>query len=71
MPMTPRHDRPCAIPGLDSYRYRLPRGGYVMIGATDTADALREAARSVEGEVSVERLERWNGQHYAPVEDGR
>lgn len=58
-------DRPCAAPGLVSYRY-LGRYGWVMIGATDDADALREAGRSVgSDEVDPSRLERWNGERYA------
>lgn len=51
------HDKPLAAAGLTSYRYR---GGYgwIMIGATDTADALREANRSLcQGEASVDRLQ--------------
>ena len=57
-------DAPLASPGLISYRY-LGDYGWVMIGAKDTADALREAARSVSGGVDIARLEVWSGQGYA------
>jgi len=60
--------KPCAAPGLTSYRYR-GRYGWVMIGATDTADALREAARSIDGPATLEHLERWNGTEYAPQDE--
>jgi len=41
-------DRPCAAHGLKSYRYKGPFG-FVMIGAIDDDDALREAQRSLTG----------------------
>ena len=48
--------RPCAAPGLTSYRY-----GNIMIGATSTQDALNEADRSLtHGAATVDRLEIWN-----------
>lgn len=54
----PRHyDRPCATPGLTSYRYR-GRYGWIMIGARDDRDAMREAARST-SPVAYEFLDRW------------
>ena len=54
----PRHyDRPCAAPGLWSYRYR-GRYGWIMIGARDDADAMREARRST-SPVAYEFLDRW------------
>ena len=54
----PRHyDRPCAAAGLTSYRYR-GRYGWVMIGARDDHDAMREAARST-SPVAYEFLDRW------------
>lgn len=63
----PHHtERPCAMAGLRSYRY-TGRYGFVMIGATDDADALVQAARSVTGDVDPARLERWTGARYAPV----
>lgn len=53
---------PLAANGLQSYRYQ-GRHGYIMIGARDTQDALRQAHRSVsDGRVSVDNLEVWNGQ---------
>lgn len=64
--MTNTHDRPLAVPGLTSYRYR-GRFGWIMIGARDTADALREAARSTDDTITPERLEIWSGVQYAPV----
>lgn len=60
------HDLPLAAAGLTSYRYRS-RLGYVMIGATDNEDALREARRSVTGEVLTENLEVWSGTQYGPA----
>jgi hypothetical protein len=35
-----------------------------MIGARDNADALREAARSVDNEPVIDHLEVWNGTAY-------
>lgn len=52
-------NRPCAAHGLNSYRYGGPYG-WIMIGATDDADALREAARDSGHELAIalgERLE--------------
>lgn len=57
-------ERPCAALGLQSYRAR-GRYGWVMIGATDDADAMREALRSTD---RVETLERWNGARYMPAD---
>lgn len=61
-------DKPCAVSGLVSYRYR-GRFGYIMIGATDEEDALREARRSTELAVSREYLEVWDTEatRYKPV----
>lgn len=62
-------DNPLAIPGLVSYRY-LNRFGWVMIGATDDEDALREAARSVcqsDLPTTPDRLQRWDGTAYQPA----
>jgi hypothetical protein len=56
--------RPLAAHGLNSYRYR-DRYGWVMIGARDHAEALAEAARSIDGQPSPYRLEVWDGQQYA------
>lgn len=61
--MTSFINKPCAAEGYKSYRY-LGRYGYIMIGAKDTQDALKEAARSVTGTVRIDKLESWNGQAY-------
>lgn len=53
------HDRPCADKGLVSYRYGS-RFGWIMIGARDNADALKQAARSTNGEITMEKLQIWN-----------
>lgn len=62
----PAHDRPLAVRGLKSYRYRGDFG-WVMIGARDNADALREAERSIDGKASLDRLQAWNGTEYVNV----
>lgn len=59
-------DRPLAAAGLTSYRYQ-GRYGWIMIGARDNADALREAARSTDDKIVIEKLQRWTGQSYQPV----
>ena len=59
------HDRPLAARGLISYRYKGAYG-WIMLGATDDADALKQAARST-FVVAADRLERWNGEAYAPL----
>ena len=64
--MVKQHDKPLAAAGLDSYRY-AGRFGWVMIGANSEADALTEAARSVSGPVSRDRLQKHNGAGYLPV----
>ena len=61
-----RHNLPMAAPGLLSYRYRGAYG-WVMIGATDDADALREAQRSTPAPVTAGRLQRWTGTEYQPT----
>jgi hypothetical protein len=62
------HDKPLAAPGLTSFRYK-GRYGYVMIGATDTEDALREARRSVDGPALIQNLDIWDDRasRYVPV----
>lgn len=60
------HDRPLAVPGLISYRYR-GRYGWIMIGATDNADALSEARRSTDQPVTIDRLQVWNGEAYTDI----
>lgn len=52
-------DKPCAIDGLNSFRYR-GNCGWIMIGATDQNDALHQALISLShGEATLNRLERW------------
>lgn len=58
--MKPVHERPCAAPGLVSYRYWNGAYGWVMIGARDDADALREAARSITGSAHMFNLWVWS-----------
>lgn len=58
-------NRPCAAHGLVSYRLRGPYG-FIMIGARDHAEAMREAARSTPAP-SREALEVWNGKEYVAV----
>jgi hypothetical protein len=59
------HDRPLGTLPLKSYRYRGSYG-WIMIGAVDNADALREAERSLSSgaEALPERLEVWDGKRY-------
>ena len=53
------YDRPCASAGLNSFRYR-GNYGWIMIGAHNQNDALREALRSIStGPATLDRLERW------------
>lgn len=58
-------NRPHAAPGLKSYRCK-GRFGFIMIGATDDDDALREARRSWDG-ARREDLQVWTGSAYEPV----
>lgn len=60
-------DRPLAAEGFSSYRYR-GRYGFVMIGATSTADALGQARLSIGTEPHVGNLEVWDGAAYVPVQ---
>lgn len=60
-------ERPLAAPGLVSYRAR-GRYGWIMIGARDAADALREAHRSTPAPTD---LQIWNGSKYVPVKRKR
>ena len=60
-------NKPLAAKGLISYRYYYGCG-FVMIGATDHEDALREANRSISGkDASLDNLEIWNGTEYEKV----
>jgi hypothetical protein len=60
-----QHDKPMAAPGLISYRCR-GRWGWIMIGATDNDDAMREALRSSDA-ARIENLEVWDGTRYVKV----
>lgn len=64
--MLDTHNKPMAIKGLTSYRYK-GRYGFIMIGATDNADALKEAQRSTSDKVSIDNLEVWNSSQYERV----
>lgn len=55
-------DKPLAAPGLTSYRCK-GRFGWIMIGAKDHEDALKEAHRSSDF-VKPETLEVWDGEKY-------
>ncbi|MES2903307.1 MAG: hypothetical protein V4696_03900 [Pseudomonadota bacterium] len=59
----PQYERPLAAAPFTSYRYAGPYGG-IAIGARDTADALKQAARSLSSgeEPDVARLQKWNGE---------
>jgi len=61
--------QPLAASGYISYRYR-GEYGYVMIGAKDSADALRESLRSTRSGGDIARLEIWNSTHYVPATNG-
>ena len=56
-------DKPMASKGLISYRYR-GRYGWIMIGAKDDNDALREAQRSTSDKVTMDNLQIWKGVKY-------
>lgn len=68
MNTTATHERPCAAPGLTSYRY-AGLYGPIMIGAKNHTDALREADRSLSSNcrATLERLEVWDGARYVPA----
>jgi len=59
------HDRPLAASGLHSYRCLGPYG-FIMIGASDDDDALREARRSWPGAPAA-AIEKWDGRQYVPA----
>jgi hypothetical protein len=52
--------------GLISYRYR-GRYGWIMIGAKDDNDALREAQRSTSDKVTMNNLQIWKGNQYENI----
>ena len=67
----PLYDRPLACKPLISYRYQKPYGelftgkpSFVMIGAKNHLDAMREAGRSLSGELDASRLQVWDGAKY-------
>jgi hypothetical protein len=60
-------NKPLAVHGLLSYRY-LGSYGWIMIGAKDNNDALREVKRSMlVGMPVLSKLEYFNGEKYIPV----
>lgn len=59
-------NRPLAAHGLTSYRYR-GEYNWIMIGALDNEDALREAQRSTSQKVELGKLQVWNGKQYVPA----
>ncbi|HYQ92528.1 MAG TPA: hypothetical protein VES89_10770 [Candidatus Competibacteraceae bacterium] len=63
----PITSRPLAARGLKSYRYRLPHG-FVMVGALNELDALKQAARSIDHSPQIGNLQHWNGLAYVPCE---
>lgn len=63
---TPYYEKPCAAQGLISYRYRLPHGSFVMIGAENGRSALKEAIRAYPS-AEPKGLEVWDGKKYVPV----
>ena len=66
-------DRPMASKGLISYRYPSPFSNWIMIGAKDNQDALREANRSLtlarSQPATIDNLEVWSSDHdcYMPA----
>lgn len=62
------HDLPLASDGFLSYRY-AGRYGWVMIGALNDQDALREAGRSGIKDAKLTKLQKWCDIHhmYKPV----
>ena len=53
------YDLPLATHDFISYRY-AGRYGWIMIGALDDQDALREAGRSGVKDANLKKLEKWN-----------
>ena len=66
--MTHHSNRPLAAKPFQSYRYK-GRYGFIMIGAANTEDALREARQSVTGPATVNNLDIWDAEtaRYLPV----
>lgn len=65
--MLNNHNKPLAANGFTSYRY-AGRYGWIMIGASDDADALSEAKRSTDDPIQANRLQRWNGAEYVSTQ---
>ena len=59
-------EKPCAMEGLTSYRYK-GRYGWIMIGARDNLGALKEAQRSTSDKVTMDNLQIWNGAQYESI----
>lgn len=59
-------DKPLAAAGLSNYRY-AGRYGWIMIGANDNADALREARRSTDDEVTADKLQKFADGEYKTI----
>jgi hypothetical protein len=58
-------ERPLAAAGLTSYRCKGAYG-WIMIGAADHVDAMREARRS-SATARHEDLQVWDGERYVPA----
>jgi hypothetical protein len=52
-------DKPCAAEGQISYRAAGPYG-WIMIGAKDDQDALREGQRSTDKQLTLADLQVWD-----------
>ena len=59
-------DKPMAMQGLISYRYR-GRYGWIMIGAKDDNDALREAQRTTNEKITMDNLQIWKDKQYEKI----
>lgn len=62
----PLTDRPLAQAPFKSYRY-AGRYGWIMIGAMDDAEALREAQRSTDDKVTADNLQKFIDGSYKSV----
>lgn len=64
--MSDADDRALAVWPLKSFRY-ASQYGWVMIGARDVTEALREADRSIHGPADPAKLQVWRDYEYVPV----
>lgn len=66
--INPMSDKPLAAKPYLSFRYK-GRYGWIMIGAMDVNEALREASRSMDCAATIGNLETWDEgrQRYVPV----